>query len=123
MDLTTELGIIEGYYGAPWSWEDRARHVDVLGPAGYRFFLHAPKADGFLRRRWREDHPAEQRDALTRFSDHCRGQGVRFGLGLSPFELYRNFDGEARATLADAQSRRLPGRYRIVVTCAWSFQW
>ena len=100
MDLTTELGIIEGYYGVPWSWEDRARHVDVLGPAGYRFFLHAPKADGFLRRRWREDHPAEQRDALTRFSDHCRQRGVRFGLGLSPFELYRNFDAEARATLA-----------------------
>jgi len=48
--MTVELGIIEGYYGAPWSWAERAAQVDFLAPHGYGFFTYAPKADPFLRR-------------------------------------------------------------------------
>lgn len=98
--MTVELGIIEGYYGAPWSWAERAAQVDFLAPHGYGFFTYAPKADPFLRRRWREAHPRDEIEALGRFSAHCRGAGVRFGVGLSPFEIYRDFDDEARAALA-----------------------
>jgi hypothetical protein len=71
-----------------------------LKPHGYGFFLYAPKLDHFLRERWHEDHPADQKVALAKFSAHCRGQGVRFGVGLSPFEIYRAFDDDARAKLA-----------------------
>jgi hypothetical protein len=98
--MNVELGIIEGYYGAPWSWAERAEQVAFLAPYGYRFFHYAPKADAFLRRRWQEAHPPEEAEALARLSAHCRDLGVRFGVGLSPYELYRDFDGEARAALA-----------------------
>ena len=30
----------------------------------------------------------------------ARALGVRFGVGLSPFEIYRAFDDEAKAALA-----------------------
>ena len=33
-------------------------------------------------------------------SAHCRSLGVRFGVGLSPFELYRDFGDAAKADLA-----------------------
>lgn len=97
--MATDLGIIEGYYGAPWSWAERAGQVSFLAPHGYRFYMYAPKADAFLRKRWREDHPAAEREALAAFSAHCRAQGVRFGVGLSPYELYRDFGDTARADL------------------------
>ncbi|MBV8592859.1 MAG: beta-N-acetylglucosaminidase domain-containing protein [Caulobacteraceae bacterium] len=74
--------------------------MPALAPHGYRFFLYAPKADPFPRRRWREPHPDDDLRSLRAFGVHCRRLGVRFGVGLSPFEVYRGFDGAAKAALA-----------------------
>jgi hypothetical protein len=95
-----ELGIVEGFYGPPWSWAERRAVVERLAPAGYRFYHYAPKGDAVLRRRWTERWPDADAAAITEFSTFCRARGVRFGLGLSPFEIYRDFDGAARAALA-----------------------
>ncbi len=95
-----ELGLIEGYYGTPWSWAARETTIATLKPHGYGFYIYAPKADGFLRKRWRENHPAETAQALHALSARCRAMGVRFGVGLSPYELYRDFDGAAQGELA-----------------------
>ena len=97
---TTELGLIEGYYGKPWSASARAGTIAFLAPHGYRFHLHAPKADPYLRRRWQEDHPGAEAEALKALADHCRGLGVRFGIGLSPYEIYRDFGAAEREALA-----------------------
>lgn len=97
--MTPELGTIEGFYGLTWDWEARAAHVAALAPWGFGFYLYAPKADSFLRRRWAEPHPEEEMEQLTAFAGHCRAHGVRFGIGLSPYELYLNFDNTARQML------------------------
>jgi hypothetical protein len=86
--MIPELGLIEGFFGRPWSWADRASAVRFLRPHGYSFYLYAPKADAWLRRRWQEPHPAAEMEALAEFRDVCRAAGVRFGIGLSPFELH-----------------------------------
>jgi hypothetical protein len=98
MDI--ELGLIEGFYGRPWSWAERANAVTVLAPHGYRFFHYAPKNDEFLRKRWREPHPEPELAALANLGATCRRHGVRLGLGLSPYELYRDFSAPARKMLA-----------------------
>lgn len=91
-----ELGIIEGFYGKPWDWDARRAIVSFLAPYGYRFYMYAPKADVFLRRRWQESHPAQFASELKSFAAFCRENGVRFGIGLSPYELFNNFDEAAR---------------------------
>jgi len=98
--MTIELGIIEGYYGTPWSWAAREYVIATLKPHGYSYFIYAPKMDPFLRKRWRENHPAEMAAALADLSGFCRRNGIRFGVGLSPFELYRDFNDEAKTDLA-----------------------
>jgi hyaluronoglucosaminidase len=94
--MDVELGIIEGFYGRPWSWEDRTSTVSALAPHGYRFYLYAPKADPYLRRRWQEDHPADVAASIARFAEHCQREGVRFGIGISPYEVFLGFDNRAR---------------------------
>jgi hyaluronoglucosaminidase len=94
-----EIGIIEGYYGRPWSWSERHSVLEQLATRGYRFFLYAPKADLYLRRRWAEPFPPELLEALRGFSSRCRELGVRFGVGLSPYELHTAFDERARTAL------------------------
>jgi hyaluronoglucosaminidase len=96
--MEVELGIIEGFYGKPWTWDERAETVAFLAPHGYRFYLYAPKVDFHLRRRWHEDHPRDQADALARLSSRCAELGVRFGIGLSPFEV-REFGAAEREAL------------------------
>jgi hypothetical protein len=95
--MTPPLGIVEGYFGRPWQ---RAERKDVIAAAarlGYRFFHYAPKADAFLRRRWREPHPDAAFAELGVLAAHCRALGVRFGVGLSPYELFLDFSGAAKA--------------------------
>ena len=95
----TDLGIIEGFYGKAWSWEARAQTVRFLAPHGYRFYLYAPKSDPYLRRRWRELHPSPVAAELAAMREVCRSADVRFGVGLSPYEIYENFDRAAREDL------------------------
>ena len=99
--MTPPLGTIEGFFGRPYSWAERAGLMQTLAPHGYGFYLYAPKADAYLRRRWREPHPADEQAALTAFGGACRAAGVAFGVGLSPFELHFDFTAEAKAALTD----------------------
>ena len=98
--MTPPLGVIEGYYGRPWSWDMREDQARVLGGHGYSFYIYAPKADAFLRHRWREDHPPLEADRLARMAAVCAKSGVAFGVGLSPFEAWRDFGPEIKAALA-----------------------
>lgn len=95
--MVSELGVIEGYFGRPWSHADRKHVMTRLRDIGYSWFHYAPKADAFLRRRWREPHPSHVLAQLVELSGHCRGLDMRFGVGLSPYELYRDFSGSGRA--------------------------
>lgn len=96
----TSLGIIEGYYGKPWSWAARGETVSFLKPYGYVFYIYAPKFDIFLRERWSEVHPRMEFEALQRLSAHCRSLGMRFGVGLSPLNIFRDFNPEERKKLS-----------------------
>ncbi len=98
--MNPELGIIEGFYGKPWSWEEREETMRFLAPHGYRFYMYAPKADTYLRRKWQEDYPAKVSVQLKDFAAACRAAGVRFGVGLSPYEAYNDFNDAARGALA-----------------------
>ncbi|HEY8571524.1 beta-N-acetylglucosaminidase domain-containing protein [Phenylobacterium sp.] len=97
--MTCELGIIEGFFGRPWSWTERTDAVRFLGPRGYGFYLYAPKADPYLRRRWRDPYPEAELKALRDFGAACREVDVRFGVGLTPFELHFGFDRDAKVAL------------------------
>ena len=98
--MTPELGLIEGFFGRPWRWPDRHEAVRFLAPHGYGFYLYAPKADAFLRRRWQESHPEAELAELAAFAETCRGENVRMGIGLSPFELHLHPEIHWQAPLA-----------------------
>ena len=98
--MIPELGIIEGFFGRPYDWDERTAMVAALAPAGYGFYLYAPKADGRLRRQWRDPYPDADLAPLATFAAACRAAGMRFGVGLSPYELFLGFDAPAKHALA-----------------------
>ena len=90
-----QLGWIEGFYGKPWSWAERAEMVGHLSRSGYRYYIYAPKDDGYLRRFWREPFSRERTEHLESLIDVCHRHGVEFGIGLSPLGINRSFDAES----------------------------
>ena len=101
--MSVELGTIEGFYGRPWSWGERAETIAFLARYGYGFYMYAPKADPYLRRQWQEDHPAPIQERLQGLASLTKDLGVRFGVGLTPYELHNDFDEASR----DALSRKI----------------
>jgi hyaluronoglucosaminidase len=95
--MTTELGVVEGFFGRPWTWEERTAVVERLAPHGYRFYHYAPKGDAFLRRNWRAAHPDSFIQEFGAFAQVCKANEVRLGIGLTPFEAFNNFDSQTRA--------------------------
>jgi hyaluronoglucosaminidase len=92
-------GVIEGFFGKPWSWESRMTGAKFLRACGYQFYIYAPKSESFLRRQWRDPIPLERLQQLSQLSARCRQSGIGFGIGLTPFEIYRNYDAGAQTSL------------------------
>jgi len=94
-----QVGIIEGFFGRPWPWADRRAAIDFLAEAGLDFYIYAPKADRFLRKAWTEPWPAADFEALAALCQAARAAGLGFGLGFSPFEIYREDPAGQRSAL------------------------
>ena len=92
-------GVIEGFYGTPWSSSVRRDTAGFLAEHGYSFYLYAPKADAILRERWQQDWPSEIRSELEAVAEAYHAHGLLWGVGLSPFEVWRSTRGEARTAL------------------------
>ena len=92
-------GVIEGFYGRTWSFHTRLAYADYLAGAGLNTSIYCPKADAFLRKRWQEHWPREQWQQLQQLSAAYRERGVYWGVGLSPFELYRHYGPVEREQL------------------------
>ena len=100
-----KAGVIEGFFGKSWNWESRMTGADFLRDAGFRFYIYAPKSESFLRRRWREPLPPETLRRLSELGTQCRQSGIAFGIGLTPFEIYLNYDANAQMSLRSKVSQ------------------
>ena len=48
------FGVIEGFYGPPWTWSARAEVLAWGYQRGLDLYLYGPKDDPLHRERWRE---------------------------------------------------------------------
>lgn len=97
---TTPLGIIEGFFGREWSWEDRVSYADFLARYRFDFYIYAPKSDSHLRKQWRHDWPQSQKKHLQSLREHFGEKKINFGIGLSPYEIHMESPSSQRKYLA-----------------------
>lgn len=74
-------GIIEGFYGDPWSWAERAEVMRWCHDRGMSDYVYAPKDDPKHRERWREPYGSE---TLRSFGRLVEENTLRVGFGISP---------------------------------------
>ncbi len=77
-------GVIEGFYGVPWTQQARLDQLDFYGRHKLNAYVYSPKNDPYLRDRWRDAYPA---DVLARLRDlvaRAAANHVAFTYALSP---------------------------------------
>jgi len=105
-------GVVEGFYGRPWSHEERRAIIVHLAKIGLGLYIYGPKNDPLHRDQWRAKYDNE---ALTRFEElHKLGDllGVIFSFGISPGKDMVMDDPNERATLIDKLSPFLDKGFR-----------
>jgi hypothetical protein len=73
--------------------------LSFLRESGYQFYIYAPKSDPLLRRRWAEPLPPETLEHLGELARTSCASGLELGVGLTPFEIYLDYDARARSVL------------------------
>ena len=77
-------GVVEGFYGRPWSHQDRLDVLRFEGQHSMNIYFYGPKDDPFHRSRWREPYPPEDLDRLRELADAAKEQFVDFSFAISP---------------------------------------
>jgi protein O-GlcNAcase / histone acetyltransferase len=77
-------GVIEGFYGPPWSLSERMELLEWMKAWKLNTYLYAPKDDLNHRAAWRECYSDSDAARLRTLVHACGERGVRFIYALSP---------------------------------------
>ncbi|MCP5518223.1 MAG: beta-N-acetylglucosaminidase domain-containing protein [Verrucomicrobiales bacterium] len=94
-------GVIEGFYGRPWSAAQRRTLFQWLRAAGLNTYMYAPKDDLKHRALWREPYDARETAELGALIRDCRAHGLHFVYAVAPGLDVRFTDPADRMALLD----------------------
>uniref|UniRef100_A0A8C1RI27 protein O-GlcNAcase n=1 Tax=Cyprinus carpio TaxID=7962 RepID=A0A8C1RI27_CYPCA len=77
-------GVVEGFYGRPWTMEQRKELFRRQQKWGLNTYLYAPKDDYKHRMFWREMYSVEEAEQLTTLISAAKEYGVEFIYAISP---------------------------------------
>ena len=77
-------GLIEGFYGNPWTREQRLELVEFMATRDLNTFVYAPKDDPLVRRDWRTPYRGDDLERLAELVAQCRRLNVELVYCLSP---------------------------------------
>ncbi|XP_021351407.1 protein O-GlcNAcase-like isoform X2 [Mizuhopecten yessoensis] len=77
-------GAVEGFYGRPWSTEQRKLLFSWLKKMGLNTYMYAPKDDCKHRAFWRELYSVEEAENMTNLIEAATENNVEFIYAISP---------------------------------------
>ncbi len=78
-------GVVEGFYGAPWSHEVRLSLIDFYGRFKMNAYLYGPKDDPYHScPNWRKPYPEREAQQIKELVDACRRNRVDFVWAIHP---------------------------------------
>lgn len=77
-------GVVEGFYGPPWSHQARLDTISYMGEQRMNTYIYAPKDDPYLRKNWRGLYPAAELGRMEELSQAAQEAHVDLVVTLSP---------------------------------------
>lgn len=81
---TEVRGFIEGFYGIPWSNEDRMSLMEFGGNFKTNSYIFAPKDDPYHREKWEELYPEQELKEISEMAEVGRQTKTQFVWTISP---------------------------------------
>ncbi|MCX4645423.1 MULTISPECIES: beta-N-acetylglucosaminidase domain-containing protein [unclassified Streptomyces] len=95
---TAVRGLTEGFYGTPWTREQRLDQIDFMGRTKQNRYLYAPGDDLYRQARWRETYPAAQRADFRALAERARANHVTLSWAVAPGQaMCMSSDDDVRA--------------------------
>ncbi len=108
-------GVVEGYYGIPWSAEARCSLFDFYGRNKMNTYIYAPKDDPYHHGGGcYKPYPPERAAELKRLVENARKNHVRFVWAIHPANTVHWQDNEGKTQL-DALCQKLQHIYELGV--------
>lgn len=82
--LMPTRGTIEGFYGSPWTHEERMDQLAFYGDVKLNTYVYAPKDDPYHREQWRDPYPPDKLAEVQQLIGQAERNHVRFTFALSP---------------------------------------
>ena len=94
-------GVVEGFYGTPWSHEARLRQLEFYGRNKMNVYLYGPKDDPYHSTpNWRKPYPEREAAQLKELVDKAREHNVIFYWAIHPGQDIK-WNDEDRQNLLD----------------------
>ncbi|CAL1530759.1 unnamed protein product [Lymnaea stagnalis] len=77
-------GVVEGFYGRPWSADQRKLLFSWMQKSGLNTYMYAPKDDYKHRAYWRELYSVEEAENLSHLISSAKDKDVTFVYAISP---------------------------------------
>lgn len=78
-------GVVEGFYGTPWSHEARLRQIEFYGRNKMNVYLYGPKDDPYHSvPNWRKPYPEKEAEQIRQLVKHANDNGVLFYWAIHP---------------------------------------
>jgi len=77
-------GVVEGFYGTPWSQEARLGQLDFYGRNKMNVYIYGPKDDPYHRDHWRTPYPEAEGRQLQVLVERAKQRGVNFYWAIHP---------------------------------------
>ncbi|MDH7503195.1 MAG: beta-N-acetylglucosaminidase domain-containing protein [Verrucomicrobiota bacterium] len=77
-------GVIEGFYGKPWTNAERFTLFDWLQTCGLNTYIYAPKDDLKHRAAWREPYSASESKTISSLILGCKRRRISFCYAIAP---------------------------------------
>lgn len=77
-------GYIEGFYGYPWSHEDRLDLMKFGGEQKLNTYIYAPKDDPYHRKNWRDLYPSEKAEEIAELAAAGHANRLNFVWTIHP---------------------------------------
>ncbi len=103
-------GVVEGFYGTPWTQEQRLDMLAFMGKQGLNAYIYSPKDDVYARAKWREAYPEKQLAEIRALVQAADQAGVSFVYALSP-GLDVHLSGASCASDRAAAEQKLEAMY------------
>jgi len=94
-------GVLEGFYGNPWTHEQRLELLGFMASRGMNTFVYAPKDDPHMRREWRAPYVGPDLRRLNELVNRSRAAGIELMFCVSPGLTMRYSDEEDLDALCD----------------------